>query len=152
MDYNRWETFDLRAECTNRRLSAVGNKFCLVRRLVEYDVEKRSAKVSVFNKYNDPEGLRERQYIEEEIGFKRWAHITVSDAEIDYHTRQIAKATAEKRTGAEALVVERKEALLGVEKRVKGLPLKNEGEEDAMEVDGVPISTVDWMLKRYNVN
>jgi len=152
MDYNRWETFDLRAECTNRRLSAVGNKFGLVRRLVEDDVEKRGANVSIFDKYNDPEGVGERQYIEEEIGFKRWAHVTVSDAEIDYHTRQIAKATAEKRTGVEALVIERKEALLGVEKRVKGLPVKIEGEEDAMEVDSAPIPTVDWMLKCYNVN
>jgi len=142
MDYNRWETYNLKAECTNRRLSIEGNKFGLVQRLVNDDMEKRRANVYTFDSFNDPEGVEERKYIEEEIGFKRWAHVTVRDAEIDYYTRQIAKATAEKRSGVQALVEERKEALLGVDNRVKGLPPKTTVEKDAMDVDSVSMPAV----------
>ena len=140
MDYNRWETFTLRDECTHRRLSIDGNKFGLVQRLVNDDVEKRRAKVYTFDSMNDPEGAEERRYIEEEFCFKQWAHFTVKDAEHEYHTRKMAKAIAEKRTGAEALIKEREEALRSVENRVKGLPPKNTGEDDdAMDVDPMPM-------------
>ncbi|KAE9368768.1 hypothetical protein N431DRAFT_494159 [Stipitochalara longipes BDJ] len=152
MEYNKWATYDLKAECAHRELSTTGNKFDFVRRLVNDDVEKRRTNVYVFDKYNDPEGAEERQYIENEIGFKRWAHVTVSDAEINYHTRQIAKAVAEKRSGVEALVEEKKQALLSVENRVKGLLPRSQGEEDAMEVDSVEVPMTGSATRKRSIS
>ena len=127
MDYNQWEMHQLREECIIRRLSMEGNRLELIQRLVNDCVENRRATVYKFDSASDPDGSKERQYIQEETAHSRWAHVTLSDAAIAYHKRQIGKITAEKRSGVEALAVARTEALLSVDDRVKGLPPKNKG-------------------------
>jgi hypothetical protein len=45
MDYNKKKVYELKAECANRGLSAAGNKFGLVRRLVDDDKQNHQRNV-----------------------------------------------------------------------------------------------------------
>jgi hypothetical protein len=45
MDYNKKKVYELKAECANRRLSAAGNKFGLVRRPVDDDKQNHQRNV-----------------------------------------------------------------------------------------------------------
>jgi hypothetical protein len=45
MDYNKKKVYELKTECSNRRLSATGNIFGLVRRLVDDDKQNHQRNV-----------------------------------------------------------------------------------------------------------
>jgi hypothetical protein len=77
-DYYKKNTHELKSVCSKRRLSTAGKKIALVKRPVDHDKQKHPFQATTFNRYNNPDGAKRRQCIEEEYGFKRAALFTVS--------------------------------------------------------------------------
>jgi hypothetical protein len=59
MDYNKKKVYELEMECSNRRLSAAGNKFGLVRRLVDDDKQNHQRNLDL-DWSNALDGVKQR--------------------------------------------------------------------------------------------
>ena len=126
-EYGKRNTFELKNECAKRKLSTSGKKIPLVKRLVNDDIQKRNAHLAnvqslAFNRYNDPDGTKRRQFIEQEYGFKLAALYVVTEAEIDYYSNLVEQARADRNSGKKNLMAERTQALLAVDESLKTYP------------------------------
>lgn len=126
-EYGKRNTFELKNECAKRKLSTSGKKIPLVKRLVNDDIQKRDAHLAnvqalAFNRYNDPEGTKRRQFIEQEYGFKRAALCVVAEAEINYYSTLVEQARADRNSGEKNLMDERTQALFAVDESLKTYP------------------------------
>ncbi len=126
-NYGERSALELKNECARRKLSTSGKKIPLVKRLVDDDIQRRDAHLanvqsSAFNRYNDPDGSKRRQFIEQEYGFKRAALCVVTEAEIDYYSTLVEQARADTNSGEKSLTAERAKALLAVDESLKTYP------------------------------